>query len=597
MFTNLKNTRMVATCCIAAAFITLALPRLAIAQQLPAVPNPTNTTWFPVDPPIDVDYWWWQGSSQQVAIGTICFSAPGASLACTTTSSSITIAQGTQLSGGVSFGIGSINVGKTFATEQKFILQGQACKNCELFLCYPNAALFEYVNISNTTGNIWITHSLSTGGATAAANTKCVDARAWCCSLGNQECCDDSTECDGSGEGDCLEANGTPGCEDAECCSSVCPIDPMCCQVAWDELCATIAGDLCYPSDQPVEEEESSVVLIIDLASSNQDEPNLSLWNLTEQQQCELEQVVRMQINAAPQGQYEELVIFDSDQTVYFFDLLGDFQLFGHIDRDNFDSYAAGTQLHGVNGWKGWDNDPAFSAPVTSAQSNSPSQSLDISGDADLVHEYCEIDVNEFPGQGWFCSTWQYIPSDFQSGGNGQFAGSYFIVLNTYEDGGPYNWSVQMQFDSNDGMLKVYYGDGTNTIDVPYIVDQWVPIEVIIDLNNDWTQVYYDHQLIAEYSWTGGALGEGGGALEIAAVDFYAKGSSSIFYDDFLIEYLGNPSQPCPADLDGNGSVGTSDLLALFAAWGTNPGGPPDLDGAVSTSDILVLFSQWGPCP
>lgn len=55
----------------------------------------------------------------------------------------------------------------------------------------------------------------------------------------------------------------------------------------------------------------------------------------------------------------------------------------------------------------------------------------------------------------------------------------------------------------------------------------------------------------------------------------------------------------CPADLDGDGSVGASDLLALLAAWGTNPGGPPDFDGdgTVGASDLLALLANWGPCP
>ena len=53
----------------------------------------------------------------------------------------------------------------------------------------------------------------------------------------------------------------------------------------------------------------------------------------------------------------------------------------------------------------------------------------------------------------------------------------------------------------------------------------------------------------------------------------------------------------CPWDLDGDGNVGTSDLLELFAQWGT--AGPADFDesGAVDTSDLLVLFANWGPCP
>ncbi|MCH8153415.1 MAG: hypothetical protein IH830_13710 [Planctomycetes bacterium] len=55
----------------------------------------------------------------------------------------------------------------------------------------------------------------------------------------------------------------------------------------------------------------------------------------------------------------------------------------------------------------------------------------------------------------------------------------------------------------------------------------------------------------------------------------------------------------CPSDLDGDGSVGILDLLALLAAWGTDPGGPPDFDsdGTVGIVDLLTLLANWGPCP
>ncbi|MCH8165487.1 MAG: FG-GAP repeat protein [Planctomycetes bacterium] len=55
----------------------------------------------------------------------------------------------------------------------------------------------------------------------------------------------------------------------------------------------------------------------------------------------------------------------------------------------------------------------------------------------------------------------------------------------------------------------------------------------------------------------------------------------------------------CPWDLDGTGSVGILDLLALLAAWGTDPGGPPDFDGdgTVGILDLLTLLANWGPCP
>lgn len=53
---------------------------------------------------------------------------------------------------------------------------------------------------------------------------------------------------------------------------------------------------------------------------------------------------------------------------------------------------------------------------------------------------------------------------------------------------------------------------------------------------------------------------------------------------------------PCPWDLDGSGTVGTSDLLELLAQWGTAGSADFDGDGSVGTSDLLVLLANWGPC-
>jgi len=55
----------------------------------------------------------------------------------------------------------------------------------------------------------------------------------------------------------------------------------------------------------------------------------------------------------------------------------------------------------------------------------------------------------------------------------------------------------------------------------------------------------------------------------------------------------------CAWDLDGSGSVGINDFLALLAQWGTNPDGPPDFDGdgIVGILDFLELLANWGPCP
>ncbi len=49
----------------------------------------------------------------------------------------------------------------------------------------------------------------------------------------------------GPGNGDCALGNGTPGCDDAQCCAATCSIDPFCCDVEWDPICAEESRGLC----------------------------------------------------------------------------------------------------------------------------------------------------------------------------------------------------------------------------------------------------------------------------------------------------------------------------------------------------------------
>lgn len=60
----------------------------------------------------------------------------------------------------------------------------------------------------------------------------------------------------------------------------------------------------------------------------------------------------------------------------------------------------------------------------------------------------------------------------------------------------------------------------------------------------------------------------------------------------------------CPADVDSDGTVNVSDLLALIGAWGQCqgpclPSCVTDLDGdcVVNVSDMLALIGAWGVCP
>ncbi len=218
---------------------------------------------------------------------------------------------------------------------------------------------------------------------------------------------------------------------------------------------------------------------------------------------------------------------------------------------DDFDSYANGSPLHGQGGWKGWDNTPAATGYVTNNQSRSSPHSVDIawfSGvSADMVHEFSGVSSGN-----WNFTAWQYIPNDF----SGETS---FLLLNTYNDGGPHNnnhWSNAISFSSATGNVKSWEGE-----ELPIIFDQWVEILIDIDFEADIQTIYYGGAELITKSWTAGV--EPGGAKNLACVDLYAGDalSTSVYYDDLSLEgEVGDdPVLLCEGDLHfGNVSAGAT---------------------------------------
>ena len=52
---------------------------------------------------------------------------------------------------------------------------------------------------------------------------------------------------------------------------------------------------------------------------------------------------------------------------------------------------------------------------------------------------------------------------------------------------------------------------------------------------------------------------------------------------------------PCPADLDGNGTVDVGDLAVVITGWGT-PAGDVTGDGATNVNDLVAVIATWGDC-
>jgi Tol biopolymer transport system component len=96
-----------------------------------------------------------------------------------------------------------------------------------------------------------------------------------------------------------------------------------------------------------------------------------------------------------------------------------------------------------------------------------------------------------------------------------------------------------------------------------------------------WTHVSGDGQYVAFHSY----------ATNLVAGDTNG-------YRDVFRRELAAPLINCDGDMNHDGDVGIPDFLALQAAWGTSPGGPPDLDrdGVVGIADMLKLLGNWGAC-
>ncbi|MFM2165097.1 MAG: hypothetical protein RL325_1534 [Planctomycetota bacterium] len=59
---------------------------------------------------------------------------------------------------------------------------------------------------------------------------------------------------------------------------------------------------------------------------------------------------------------------------------------------------------------------------------------------------------------------------------------------------------------------------------------------------------------------------------------------------------LAGGGTPCPGDLDGDNTIGASDLAAVLSAWGS-PGADLTGDGDTNAADLAAVLSAWGACP
>jgi hypothetical protein len=202
------------------------------------------------------------------------------------------------------------------------------------------------------------------------------------------------------------------------------------------------------------------------------------------------------------------------------------------VFTEDFESYAAGMALHGQGGWKGWNNNPAAGATVSTEFACSGSQSVEILGSSDLVHEFRRA------GGQWALSLMQYIPS-------GSTGTSNFILLNRYKDGGANtydDWSIETQYNLQTGVITCWHGAIPGAAAI--LFDQWVQIKLLINLDQNTFEEFYNGRRMAAGPWDDDTHGT------LQALDLFGNRASSIYYDDIRIDayHTYTAQNPTPAD-------------------------------------------------
>ena len=190
---------------------------------------------------------------------------------------------------------------------------------------------------------------------------------------------------------------------------------------------------------------------------------------------------------------------------------------------DGFETYIAGTQLHHINGWAGWDDSQPQAALVSTAHARDGSRCVDIVGTPSSANCIDQVRTYSQTSGQWRFTAWQYIPT-------GATGGTYLILMNMYAPGGVKYWSTQVYFDLNSNHVYDNLPWGSTGYSVPLVRDQWVLVEVDIDLDLNTQKIYYGGQLILNGAWT-----RMGGPREIAAVDLYAYTAAHVYYDDVAL--------------------------------------------------------------
>ena len=213
-----------------------------------------------------------------------------------------------------------------------------------------------------------------------------------------------------------------------------------------------------------------------------------------------------------------------------------------------------------VPGWTTWSNAPgtAEDALITDVVSYSADNSFIVEGTTDLVQLFAAANITS--GVHYY-SNMMYVPDGFC----GYFNLQKDVVIGV-------EWGFQVMFDS-DGTATVDAGAAAAAV-FSFGFDTWYLNELIVDLDNDLAEYWFDGVLVIAWPWSLGTFGNPG-AMTIGSANYFANpgitGPKAYFDDCCFMEY----SPTVCEDFDAL-TVGGYVAEQLGGYWTTWSGGPTD---------------------
>nr|NQU92207.1 hypothetical protein [Bacteroidota bacterium] len=198
---------------------------------------------------------------------------------------------------------------------------------------------------------------------------------------------------------------------------------------------------------------------------------------------------------------------------------------------EEFESYNAGDQLvaqavgMGIDYWTTWSSSPG------SAEDPYVSDEFAFSGNNSVVIEGTNDAVLLFGDKTegvYNVSFHVLIPTGFYG---------YFNILQDFA-GTASQWGTQAYFDA--GGIGTIDAGGAGAGVFNYSYDTWTFVEIMVDLDSDWSEIYVDGNFIIEWQWSTGTFGTGT-LNQLSAMNLYAwnvNGTPKAFFDDIDFEMV-----------------------------------------------------------